>query len=129
MMVEQELQRRPLQADLLVPVPLHHRRLAERGYNQSALIAKMLGHALGIPVAECLERTRETVAQARLKAAERHGNVRNVFRCADNTLVEGRRVGVVDDVCTTGATLEDCARALKEAGCASAWGIVVARDL
>ncbi len=128
-MVVLELQRRPLHVDILVPVPLHHRRLAERGYNQSTLLAKRLGETLGITVVECLERTRMTVAQARLKATQRRGNVRDAFRCIDNALVEGLRVAVVDDVCTTGATLEDCARALKEAGCASAWGVVVARDL
>jgi len=128
-LVEQELRRRPLQVDLLVPVPLHPRRMAERGYNQSALLARELANRLGIPSAECLERTKETVAQAKLRAGARQANVRGAFRCMDGAIVLGRRVGIVDDVCTTGATLEDCARALREAGCTSAWGIVVARDL
>ena len=115
--------------DLLTPVPLHPRRLAERGFNQSELLARDLGERLGIPVAGCLERRRETKAQAGLKAASRWSNVREAFRCADEVVLDGRRVGVVDDVCTTGATLEECARALRAAGCSAVWGIAVARDL
>ena len=128
-LVGQEMRRRALQIDLLVPVPLHPKRLAERGYNQSVLLARELGSELGIPVAEPMERCRETSAQAGLRASARQSNVRDAFRCRDGSDLTGRRVGIVDDVCTTGATLEDCARALREAGCASAWGIVVARDL
>jgi ComF family protein len=128
-LMEGELRVRPLLLDLLVPVPLHSARERERGYNQSELLARELGGALGIPVACCLERTRETGVQAELSAVERRSNVRGAFRCADPAAVEGRRVGVVDDVCTTGATLEDCARALRAAGSSSVWGIVVARDI
>ena len=128
-LMEGELRRRPLHVDLLAPVPLHPRRLAERGYNQSEILARELGTRLGIPAVHCLKRTRETVAQAGLKATARRANVRDAFGCADGAPVAGLRVAIVDDVCTTGATLEDCARALREAGCASAWGMVVARDL
>ncbi|MHB0871310.1 MAG: ComF family protein, partial [Chloroflexota bacterium] len=128
-LIEEELLRRPLQVDLLMPVPLHPRRLAERGYNQSALLAMQLGERLATPVVELLERRRETVAQAGLKATSRRANVRGAFRCVGGSDLSGKRIGIVDDVCTTGATLEECARALREAGCASAWGIVVARDL
>lgn len=128
-LLEQELRRRPLTVDVLVPVPLHPRRLAHRGYNQSELLARQLGERLGIPLANCIERTRETGAQAGLKAVERRANVRGAFQCVDRSAAAGRRVGLVDDVCTTGATLEDCARALAEAGSHSIWGVVVARDL
>jgi ComF family protein len=128
-LVGMEFRRRPLQVDLLVPVPLHPRRLAERGYNQSALLAREISTLLGAPVAEPLERRRETAAQAGLKAVERRSNVLGAFHCSEAANLSGRRVGIVDDVCATGATLEDCARALREAGCISAWGIVVARDL
>ncbi len=129
LLLEHELARRPLLIDLLVPVPLHPRRLAERGYNQSALLAVHLARGLGASVVECLERSRATDAQAGLKADARRANVRGAFRYTGGVDLAGRRVGIVDDVCTTGATLEDCARALREGGCASAWGIVVARDL
>ncbi len=124
-----ELTRRPLQLHLLVPVPLHPRRLAERGFNQSELLARDLGKRLGIPVATCLERRRETKAQAGLKATARWANVRGAFGCVDQSSLHGKRIGVVDDVCTTGATLEECARVLHEAGCSAVWGIAVARDL
>ncbi|HEX2987732.1 MAG TPA: ComF family protein [Chloroflexota bacterium] len=128
-LVGMEFRRRPLQVDILVPVPLHPRRLAARGYNQSALLAGELSSLTGAPVADLLERGRETAAQAGLKASQRRTNVRGVFRCSGSAELVGARVGGVDDVCTTGATLEDCARALREAGCTSGWGIVVARDL
>jgi ComF family protein len=128
-LVAEELRARPLLVELLAPVPLHPYRERERGYNQSDLLARALGEAVGIPVVGCLERARETGVQAELSAVERRDNVRGAFRCADPAAVSGRRVGVVDDVCTTGATLEDCARALREAGSSSTWGIVVARDL
>lgn len=124
-----ELRRRPLQLHLLTPVPLHPRRLAERGYNQSELLARELGEQLGIPVANCLERRKETLAQAGLKATARWTNVQGAFGCVDGLALHGQRVGVVDDVCTTGATMEECARALGEAGCSIVWGIAVARDL
>jgi ComF family protein len=128
-LVERELQRRPLQLDILVPVPLHPRRLAERGYNQSALLAEELAGLLATPAVELLERRRETAAQAGLRAGARRTNVKDAFHCRDGCDLAGRRVGIVDDVCTTGATLEDCARALRQAGAGPIWGIVVARDL
>lgn len=128
-LVERDLKRRPLRVDLLTPVALHPRRQSERGYNQSALLAQKLGELLDVPTVICLERTRDTAAQAGLKAAARRANLQGAFRCIESSAIVGRRVGIVDDVCTTGATLEDCARALREAGCASAWGVVVARDL
>lgn len=128
-LLESELRRRPLRVDLLTPVPLHPRKLAERGYNQSALLAAELGRRLAIPVEPCLERLRETRAQAGLGRKQREANVKGAFGAAPGRRVEGLRVGVVDDVCTTGATLEQCARALEDAGAASVWGIAVARDL
>jgi competence protein ComFC len=128
-LVIDELRARPLLLDLLVPVPLHPARERERGYNQSELLARELAEALAVPVAGCLERTRETGVQAELGRAERRANVRGAFRCAGAATVAGKRVGIVDDVCTTGATLEECARALREAESSIVWGIVVARDL
>lgn len=128
-LLDSELRRRPLLLDLLAPVPLHPRRYAERGYNQSELLARELGAQFGIPVACCLARRRETRAQAGLNATARRSNVRGAFEFAGSESVAGLRIGIVDDVCTTGATLEDCARALHDAGCAAVWGIAVARDL
>ncbi len=128
-LLEDELRRRPLQLDLLIPVPLHPRRHAQRGYNQSELLARELGARLGIPARSCLARRRETRSQAGLNAATRQSNVREAFEFVGPDTIAGLRVGVVDDVCTTGATLEDCARALKDARCAAVWGIAIARDI
>ena len=117
----------PLAADVIVPVPLHARRLRERGYNQAALLAQHLGLALGVPVySNCLRRSRYTASQTRLSARERSHNVEGAFACT-GTGVLGQRVLLVDDVCTTGATLGACGRALEEGGARSVWALTVAR--
>lgn len=117
----------PLPADLVVPVPLHPARLLQRGYNQAALLAHAFGRQVGLPVDEdALRRIRHTASQMRLEAAQRQHNVRGAFSCPDGR-VEGRRILLVDDVCTTGATLEACADALHESGATSVWGLTLAR--
>ena len=119
-----------LQADrpqLLVPVPLHWRRGLGRGFNQSRLLAADLAAELGgLPMAELLVRRRATRAQSSLPAARRGGNVRGAFRA----LELARRVShvaLVDDVMTTGTTLDACAQALKRSGVARVDVWVVAR--
>jgi ComF family protein len=122
-------QEAPLPGDVIVPVPLHARRARERGYNQAMLLAQRLGSALQIPVrSECLRRNRYTVAQTRLNAQERSRNVEGAFTCVGPD-VRGRRVLLIDDVCTTGATLEACSRALGEGGAKSVWALTVARAM
>mgnify|MGYP001773439641 CR=1 FL=1 len=119
----------PVNADGIVPVPLHPTRLRERGYNQSALLAESLGRRLGMPVFDgALERIRYTRPQVGLNAQERKENVRGAFR-ANPARVAGRNLILVDDVCTTGATLEECASALKEAGAGKVWGLTLARAI
>ncbi len=104
-------------SDLLVPVPLHPRRLRERGFNQSALLAHELARRCGRPVASgALVRRLDTVPQSGLRAAERRRNVRDAFVVRRRACVAGRVVTVVDDVVTTGATARACARALVGAG-------------
>ena len=94
----------PLPIDTLVPVPLHPKRVRERGYNQSFLIARELGRLADLPVMEnSLARLRNTAPQVRITGTEqRQLNVRGAFRCGDRSF-QGRHVLVVDDVCTTGA--------------------------
>jgi len=116
--------------ELIVPVPLHPKRLRHRGYNQSALLARELGVLQGINVSEhSLMRTREGGSQVSTRSAEaRRDNVAGAFACTDAG-VSGKRILVVDDVCTTGATLEACASALRDAGSAEVWGLTVAREV
>ncbi len=118
-----------LSADVLVPVPLHPRRERSRGYNQSLLLASGAGKILGVPVeAKALRRLRATASQARsTDEKERWANVAGAFK-ASSAIVQGQRVLVIDDVCTTGATLEACSIALREAGAMSVWGLTLARE-
>lgn len=120
----------PLPGECLVPVPLHRKRLRERGYNQSALLARELSRNSGIPVIEdCLQRAGNTPPQARSPSREeRHRNVAGAFRCTDDRL-RGKRVVLIDDVSTSGATLNAAAAVLKSAGAESVWGLVLALDL
>ena len=118
---------RDLTLDAVVPVPLHRSRQRERGYNQSALLARELGHCLQLPVIEdAVMRSRATAPQVDLNAQARLANVRDAFRCKGNDLA-GKRVLLVDDVCTSGATLESTCRALKDAGVTTVWACTLAR--
>lgn len=105
-------------ADLIVPVPLHWRRSWGRRYNQSGALAKAVGRQSGVAVATgALERTRATAQQIGLSRAERARNVQGAFRVPPHqaATVAGRRVVLIDDVLTTGATVDACARALLRA--------------
>jgi predicted amidophosphoribosyltransferase len=104
--------------------------LRERGYNQSRLLAQQLGKLANLPVVDdCLIRQRHAPPQARTATvAERRSNVADAFSCRDLRL-QGKQVLLIDDVSTSGATLDACARALKEAGATSVWGVVLAREI
>jgi ComF family protein len=113
--------------DSIVPVPLHPRRHRQRGYNQSALLARELGNCLQKPVVQdALVRIRATVPQVGLNPIERQNNVRGAFRCKSRGL-SGMRVLLVDDVRTTGSTLESACLALREAGATSVQAYTLAR--
>ena len=106
----------PMPADVVVPVPLHAARLRERGYNQAALLAREMTRRVGLAVDEqTLIRRRATTPQVELSGSQRKENVRDAFLCCGHSL-SGKQVLLVDDVCTTGATLEACAVALYEGG-------------
>lgn len=118
--------------ELLTVVPLGPRRLVERGFNQSLEIAKPLSRSLGIALAaRLLQRTRDTQAQALLHPDERHRNIRNAFivRGAAADRVRGRHIGVIDDIMTTGETLNELAATLKRFGAARVTNFVFARTL
>jgi ComF family protein len=117
----------PMAADVMVPVPLHRSRLRRRGFNQAALLARALSEKIDIPVDEgILVRHRRTAAQVGLDADERMRNVHDAFRCVSERAA-GRRVLVIDDVCTTGSTLEACAVALRQGGARSVRALTLAR--
>ena len=120
----------PLSGEVLVPVPLHQKRLRERGYNQSYLLAQELGKQINLPVVDgCLIRLRHGQPQARTSTLEeRRSNVAEAFTCRDQRL-RGKSVLLIDDVSTSGATLDACAVALKAAGATSVWGLVLAREI
>ncbi len=116
--------------DYLAPVPLGRARLQERGFNQSLEIARPLALALGVPLLpRLLLRVRDTPAQATLAPPARHQNLRGAFTLAPQALarIRGRHVGVVDDVMTTGATLDEVAATLKRFGAARVTNLVFAR--
>ncbi len=116
--------------DVLVPVPLHSRRLKERGYNQSELLVRELSKKVGLPApGSVLHRVKDSSPQVRAASvSERYQNVRGAFVCKSSDEIAGKAVIVIDDVCTSGATLEACADALKAAGAASVWGLTFARE-
>jgi ComF family protein len=120
----------PLPGEALIYVPLHPRRLRERGYNQSGLLARELGKHIDMPVIEdCLVRVNQTQPQVRaVDVEQRHRNVAGAFVCQDER-ASGKRIILVDDVCTSGATLESCAAALKDRGAVSVWGLTLAREI
>lgn len=113
--------------DLVMPVPLGNQRAIERGYNQAALLARPLAFGLGLAYnPQALNRARETRSQVGLSATERRQNVDGAF-VARPELVAGKNVLVVDDVTTTGSTLNACAEALSLAGARKTYGITLAR--
>ncbi len=116
--------------EALVSVPLHARRLRERGYNQSSLLAGELGKRMGLPVIEdCLIRVKQAQPQVRaVDVEERRRNVADAFVCRDQR-VSGKQIILIDDVCASGATLESCAAALKNRGVTSVWGLTLAREI
>ena len=102
--------------DAVVAVPLHPRRFAERGWNQASVLGHMMGALLHAPAHEALVRTRATRAQATLSRRERLVNVHNAFLCPDADAVRGKTILLIDDVYTTGATMQACAQALLRSG-------------
>lgn len=113
--------------DAIVPMPLHRKRLAQRGYNQALELARPLAHAWRLPLRiDALQRVRDTAAQSKLDAEARRRNVRGAFQ-ADARAVEGRGLLLVDDVITTGATVREAAATLLAAGAREVQVLAAAR--
>ena len=114
--------------DLIVPVPLHRNRLRLRGFNQSELLAAQVARLRKIPLGtkDCM-RVRDTPPQTGLRAAERRRNVSGAFEVTQPERIKGRRVLLIDDVLTTGATASACAEALQKAGARGVWVATLAR--
>lgn len=113
------------QADLIVPVPLFWWKQLWRGYNQALLLAREISEICNIRTADVLTRVKNTKTQTRLDEHERRKNVRNAFTLKSGE-VRHKRILLVDDVLTTGATVDECARVLKEAGAENVYSLVAA---
>jgi ComF family protein len=113
--------------DLVVPVPLHAARQREREYNQSELLARHVAKIRKIPFSDVLRRSRFTNTQTQFDRRERMRNLRDAFKLRNNASVDQLRIVLVDDVLTTGSTLDECARVLIDAGAARVCAIAVAR--
>ena len=120
----------PISADIIVPVPLHNRRLRERGYNQSELLAKELSNITRLPLVKgSLVRQIQSQPQARaMPVTERRKNVDGAFACRGDNLKD-RDIVLIDDVATSGATLDACAAAMKAAGSGRVQGLTLAREV
>lgn len=119
----------PIPADVIAAIPMHPKRIRQRGYNQADLLAKELAAHTGIPLSRGeLTRSKNTASQVSLSAEDRLANVEGAFACCSGAF-GGRQVLLIDDVCTTGATLNACAAVLKRSGGAlSVWGLTLSRE-
>jgi competence protein ComFC len=114
---------------LIVPVPLHYKRQKERGFNQAYLLAKQMEWLLrpNSKLTNALVRNKNTKKQSKLSRADRLNNLTGAFSLKQKQQIDGRQVILIDDVCTTGSTLNECAKVLKKAGAKSVRGFVLAR--
>lgn len=115
------------QENLLIPVPLHRKRFKERGFNQSEFLVRELEKRFGFKQVKVLERRRYTTPQVNFDKAERENNMKDAFTCLDQSKVLGKNIILVDDVFTTGSTMQECAKVLKAAGANKVWGLALAR--
>jgi len=127
-MLSSRLSESQFQGDLvIVPVPLHSRKQRVRGFNQAEFLARSVSKKLDIPGGLALKRHINTRSQVELSGRERRKNLEKAFFCQDQGLVAKKTVILIDDVSTTGTTLEECAKVLRTAGARQVWGLVVAR--
>ncbi len=114
---------------ILIPVPLGNKKIKSRGYNQAEKLAKELSKTIEIPLhTHNLIKIKETLSQINLSKEKREENIKNAFAIKNPFEIKGKNIFLVDDVYTTGATMEECARVLKKSGAKKVWGIAVARE-
>ena len=113
---------------MIIPVPIHRLRLLKRRYNQSALLCKYLAQKSGI-VADytSLQRSRNTIPQVELSGTARRNNLKQAFKVANPHNVKGKKIVLIDDVSTTGSTLNECAKVLHKSGAAAIYSLTLAR--
>lgn len=117
-----------LDFDLIIPVPLHRRKILERGFNQSEILAKSVSQKYGWQlIVDVFQRQRFTRSQVKLDINERKDNIKDAFKINDKEKVKGRKILLIDDVITTGSTLNECAKVLKAAGADKVWALVLAQ--
>jgi ComF family protein len=122
------IEQSPPLASIIIPVPLFSSRIRWRGYNQSALIAAKISKIWNIAVLNsCLARIKKTESQTNLSKESRLQNVKNAFVCSNKSLIKDKQILLVDDIVTSGATMNECARTLIDYGASSITGIAVAR--
>jgi len=113
---------------IIMPVPLAKKRRLERGFNQADLMAKNLSAYLDLPYSQCLIRFKNTPHQVGLNKSQRQNNIKNCFQVIKPETVRGQKIILIDDVVTTGSTLDEAAKTLKQAGSLEVWGLSVAKD-
>ncbi|MFH0776377.1 MAG: ComF family protein [Patescibacteria group bacterium] len=112
---------------IIVPIPLHRKRLRWRGFNQAELLAKFVAQKLNLPIQDLLTRTKNTSQQAKLSRAERLRNLENAFQIAPSFSAQDKKFLLIDDVASTATTLIEAAKILKKDGAKEVWGLVLAR--
>lgn len=113
---------------IIIPVPLHQKRFRWRGFNQAELLAKEVASSFGWQMrVEILKRTKHTKAQMKLRRKKRLGNIKDAFEINNKIDLRDKAILLVDDVLTTGATMEECAKVLRQAGASQVWGLVLCR--
>jgi ComF family protein len=117
-----------IEFDLIVYAPISRRRRNERGYNQAKLLAQELSQQYGKPVINALIKKRHTKTQVGLRRIDRLDNLSGAFEVKNGLELKGKKILLIDDVLTTGATLDECAKVLKSAGARQVWGAVLARE-
>jgi len=117
------------QNSVLIPVPLEKKKLKKRGYNQAEELTKELGQILNVPsILDNLIKIKKTLPQMELSATQRQENLKNAFLIKNPETIRNKKIFLVDDVYTTGSTMEECAKTLKNSGAKQVWGIAIARE-